>query len=167
MAADTIDHGTLSRLVQAGAVRAAQVVGQAGGWALSFKYGVAEQSLAAQRSGKLRLFRKLETVVDYLKGLGISRFEVDASAYDAATAKSRPKRPDRAEALRTAHAAAERDRWFREQVRLGLEEAEAPGAALTPHEEIRERWAEKRARLLAQAEGDDSSRTNTTPGNHP
>jgi hypothetical protein len=152
----TIDHGTLSRLVEAGAVRAAHVIGQAGGWVLSFKYGMAERFLAAQRSGKVRLFRKLETVVDYLKGLGVSRFEVDASGYDAAAAKERPKRPDRAEALRKAHEAAEHDRWFREQVQQALDEADAPGAALIPHEEVKARWVAKRAQLLARAEGTDS-----------
>ena len=42
MTTETIDHGTLSRLVEAGAIRAAHVIGQAGGWALSVKYGMAE-----------------------------------------------------------------------------------------------------------------------------
>ncbi len=130
----TIDHGTLSRLVEAGAVRAAHVIGQAGGWALSFKYGMAERFLAAQRSGKVRLFRKLETVVDYLKKIGISSFEVNASGYDTATAKATHKRPDRAEALKKAHEAAEHDRWFREEVQKALAEADAPGATFTPHE---------------------------------
>ena len=47
MTTETIDHGTLSRLVEAGAIRAAHVIGQAGGWALSVKYGMAERFLAA------------------------------------------------------------------------------------------------------------------------
>jgi deoxyribodipyrimidine photolyase-like uncharacterized protein len=62
MTSKTIDHSTLSRLVEIGAIHAAHVIGQAGGWALSVKYGMADTFLAAQRSGKLRLFRKLETV---------------------------------------------------------------------------------------------------------
>ena len=130
---ETIDHITLSRLVEAGAVRAAHVIGQAGGWALSVKYGMAERFLAAQRSGKLRLFRKLETVMAYLKGLGISRFDVDASAYDAAEAKTHHKRPDRAEALKRAHEAAEHDAWVRGQVQSALDEADRPDAVLIPH----------------------------------
>ena len=133
MTAETIDHVTLSRLAEAGAVRAAHVVGQAGGWALSVKYGMAERFLAAQRSGKLRLFRKLETVTAYLKTLGISRFDVDASGYDAAEAKTRHKRPDRAEALKRAHEAAEHDAWFRGQVQSALDDADRPGAVFIPH----------------------------------
>ena len=105
----------------------------AGGWALSVKYGMAERFLAAQRSGKLRLFRKLETVMAYLKTLGINRFEVDASGYDAAEAKSHYKRPDRAEALKRAHEAVEHDTWFREQVRQAVDEADKPDAVFIPH----------------------------------
>jgi len=153
MNTQTIDHLTLSRLVEAGAVRAAHVIGQAGGWALSIKYGVAERFLAAQRSGKLRLFRKLETVMLYLKGIGISSFEVDASGYDAEVAKTHHKRPDRAEALRQAHQAAEHDAWFRGQVQLGLDEADKPDAVFIPHEQVMAEWATKRAELLQRAEG--------------
>ena len=149
----TIDHNTLSRLVEAGAVRAAHVIGQAGGWALFIKYGVAERFLAAQRTGKLRLFRKLETVMLYLKGLGISNFDVDASAYDAEIAKTHHKRPDRAEALKRAHEAAEHDAWFREQVQLALDEADKPDAVLIPHEAVKAEWAAKRAELLQRVEG--------------
>ena len=48
MTTETIDHATLSRLVQAGAVHGARVIGQAGGWALSIRYGMAERFLAGQ-----------------------------------------------------------------------------------------------------------------------
>ena len=53
MTAETIDHGTLSRLVEAGAVRGAHIVGQRGGWAVLVKYGMTERPLAAQRGGAL------------------------------------------------------------------------------------------------------------------
>lgn len=69
MTAETIDHTTLSRLVEAGAVRGAHVVGQAGGWAVTVKYGMAERSLAAQRSRQVRLFKRMETLVSYLKAV--------------------------------------------------------------------------------------------------
>lgn len=135
----TVDHLTLSRLVEGGAVQAAHVVGQAGGWALSVKYGVAERFLAAQRTGKLRLFRKLETVTLYLKDLGISRFDVDASGYDTEIAKAHRTRPDRAEALKRTHEAAEHDAWFRQQVQEALDRAESADAVFSPHDEVMER----------------------------
>ena len=51
MAAETIDHGTLSRLVEAGAVRGAHIVGQSGGWVVLVKYGMTERPLAALSAG--------------------------------------------------------------------------------------------------------------------
>ncbi|WP_294253514.1 hypothetical protein [Propionivibrio sp.] len=76
--AETIDHGTLSRLVEAGAVRGAHIVGQSGGWAVLVKYGMTERPLAVQRSRQVRLFKKFETLVGYLGEIGIARFDVDA-----------------------------------------------------------------------------------------
>ena len=134
MTTNTINHSTLSRLVDAGVIRAAHVIGQAGGWALSVKYGMVDTFLAAQRSGKLRLFRKLESVVHYLKGLGISNFDVDASAYDAD--KTNHKRPDRTESLKLVHEAAEHDAWFREQVQLALDKSNSPDAVFVPHKVV-------------------------------
>ena len=151
MATETINHDTLSRLVEAGVVRAAHVIGQAGGWALSVKYGMAERFLAAQRTGKLRLFRRLETAMAYLKGLGIHHFDVDASGYDAAEAKARRKRPDRAEALKRAHEAAAHDQWFREEVRKGLAEADDPATKWLSNEEVKRQSTERRAEWASQA----------------
>lgn len=121
MTAETIDHNTLSRLVEAGAVDAVHVIGQLGGWGVVIKYGRTERPLAASRSREVRLFKKLETVVSYLKEIGISRFDVDAANYDAAQLKTY-SRPDRAEAMRQAHQAAAHDKWFRAQVQQGLDD---------------------------------------------
>ena len=66
----TIDHGTLRRLVDAGANVGAEVVGAAGGWGVVINYGRASQTLAATR-GKPRTFRQFETLASYLKELGI------------------------------------------------------------------------------------------------
>ncbi|MEY2343280.1 hypothetical protein AB4090_14410 [Acidithiobacillus sp. IBUN Pt1247-S3] len=108
MATETIDHGTLSRLAEAGAVREAHIVGQGGGWAVLVQYGATERPLAAQRSRQVRLFRKFETLVSYLKEIGIARFDVDAANYTPKTAIAM-RRPDRSEALKRAHAAAAYD----------------------------------------------------------
>ena len=104
MATETIDHTTLHRLVEAGAVRAAHVVGTSGGWALTVKFGLNERPLAAQRSRQIRLFKKLETLVSYLKDVGIAQFDVDASNYSPES-QTRNTRPDRSAALKRAHEA--------------------------------------------------------------
>lgn len=145
----TIDHNTLTKLVEAGAVHGAHVIGQVGGWGVMIKYGMLERPLSATRSKKIRTFKKLETLVAYLKGIGISRFEVDATQYDPATVKTYT-RPDRADAMRQAHEAAEHDKWFREQVALGLEEANDSKAILIPHKTAKADMQRQRERLLAR-----------------
>lgn len=56
------------------------------------KYAMTERALVAQRSHQVRIFRRLETLVEYLKGVGISSFDVEAVNYDphsVTTAKRR------------------------------------------------------------------------------
>ncbi|WP_322784565.1 hypothetical protein [Verminephrobacter aporrectodeae] len=69
---DTIDHTTLTHLVEAGAVRGADVIGHGSGWGVVVKYGTTERALAARR-GAVRTFRKFETLVSY----GPSSFRVE------------------------------------------------------------------------------------------
>jgi hypothetical protein len=152
MASKTIDHSTLAELVEAGALRAAHVVGQPGGWSLRVEYGAAERALAAQRSRQVRVFRRMEALVSYLKDVGIERFDVDAADYHAEGGKAH-SRPDRAKALRQAHEAAAHDRWFREQIENAVQEADDPNIGWVPHEVVKEDMAEQRAALLARING--------------
>ena len=150
MSADTIDHTTLAQLVEAGAIRATYVIGQAGGWGVVVKYGRTMRPLAATRSRQIRIFKKLETLVGYLKDLGIASFDVDAANYDPATLKTY-SRPDRADALRHAHESAAHDRWFRAQVAEGISEADDPDTEWVSHEEAKASWARKRTALAKRA----------------
>ena len=50
LTASTVDHATLEHLVEAGAVRGAHVVGQAGGWGVVVQYGMTERALAANEA---------------------------------------------------------------------------------------------------------------------
>lgn len=142
MTVETIDHSTLSRLVEAGAVRGAHVVGQDGGWAVVVKYGMTERPLAAQRSRQVRMFRKLETLVSYLKDVGIGRFDVDAINYDPLSQKT-TKRPDRSVALKRAHEAAAYDTWFRTQVQASIDDPR-PSVA---NEDVRMAFAKRKGAL--------------------
>ncbi|ARM91545.1 hypothetical protein RHEC894_PD00037 (plasmid) [Rhizobium sp. CIAT894] len=150
MITETIDHSTLSSLVEAGAVDAAHVVGKTGGWSVVIRYGKSERTLAAQRSRQVRLFKRMDTLVSYLKDIGISQFDVDAADYVSETAL----RPDRAAALRRTHEAAEYDKWFREQVEEAIREADDPNAVWIPHEVVKEEMARERAELLARLKGE-------------
>ncbi|MEW4339702.1 antitoxin PaaA2 family protein [Chromobacterium vaccinii] len=140
---ETIDHTTLSHLIDAGSVRNAQAVGQSGGWSVIVKCGASEHALATSRSKQVRLFKKLETLVAYLAGVGITHFDVDAAQFNPAGAQ-RVQRPDRSAALRRAHQAAAYDSYVREAVQAALDDP-APGV---PHEEAKALFAAKRAALL-------------------
>ncbi|MFG6459699.1 hypothetical protein [Roseateles sp. BYS96W] len=155
MSAETIDHTTLTRLVEAQAVRAAHVIGQPGGWSIVVKYGMTERPLAATRSREVRVFKKFETLVGYLKDLGVSSFDVNAADYDPAGGKT-VARPDQSAALKRAHEAAAHDKWFRAQVAEAVAEADAPGAEWIPHEVVKADMAKQRAALqkrIAKAAG--------------
>jgi len=121
MADDKISQTTLITLVEADAIRSASVVGEASGFYIAVKYGESEKVLAA-RTGKVRFFRSMDTVVDYLrKTIGIGKFKVDMMNYDPAEMKDAGrKRPDRKEAMKKVNQAVERDKWFREQTEIGL-----------------------------------------------
>ncbi len=155
MSTETIDHNTLARLVEAGAVRAAHVIGRAGGWSVVIKYGMIERLLAASRSRQVRVFKKLETVVGYLKQIGLSRFDVDAANYDAAQLQTY-RRPDRAEAMKRAHEAATHDQWFRDQVQQALLEADDPATVWVSQEVVKEDMRQQREALKARIAGQSS-----------
>ena len=143
---DTIDHITLSHLVEAGAVRGAEVIGQAGGWGVIIKYGMTERALAARR-GAIRNFKKFETLVGYLKELGIAEYRVNAVNYTPAALNERSARPDATARLKHAHEAAAYDLWFREQVEEGIREADDPNTVMVPHALVKKEFAAKRKEL--------------------
>jgi hypothetical protein len=134
MPTETIDHATLTKLAEAGVVRSARVVGQEGGWGILVKYGMTERALAAQRSHQVRIFRKLETLVVYLKGVGIAHFAVDAVNYDSRSVTA-TKRPDRAAAMKDAHAAAAYTKWLKAEVQEAIEDT----SPTIPHDEAMRR----------------------------
>lgn len=98
---DTIDHVTLSHLVEAGAVRGVDVIAHAGGWGVVIRYGMTERALAARR-GAVRTFRRFETLATYLKALGLFHFNVNAANFDPEAMKQSRSRPDASERLRRA-----------------------------------------------------------------
>jgi len=147
MASKTINHTTLEQLVEANAVRSTTVVGVQGGWSVLVRYGMAERRLAAQRGG-VRTWRRLDAVAGYLRGLGLAQFEVDAANHEDVPGQ---KRPDRAQAMRELHDAAEHDRWFREQVEAAVNKADSGKAEWIEDEEWRRRMTRKREELEARA----------------
>ena len=149
ISSDTIDHVTLQHLVEAGAVRGADVVGQPGGWGIVIKYGMSERALAARR-GAIRIFSRFETLVNYLKSIGISQFNVNASNYDPADKRSRP---DSSERMKRTFDAAEHDKWFREQVEEGIRQANDPNTVWVSQEEVVKDMHRQREAIKARIAG--------------
>lgn len=139
---ETIDHVTLSRLVEANAVNGANIIGQPGGWGVVIKYGMTERALAAKR-GTVRVFRKFETLVGYLKGIGVAKYQVDATGFDPAALKLTRRSVVATERMKNAHQAAAYDKWFREQVQEAIDD---PRPAI-PSAEVKKHFAAKRKEL--------------------
>jgi hypothetical protein len=95
----TIKEPTLRELAEAQSLSGVIAVGQRGGYVLALRYGAHEaQRLLATARGERRVFANLNTLTNFLRRLGISRFEVDSAEYTPA--RVRAARPDRAEAMR-------------------------------------------------------------------
>lgn len=121
----TIDHGTLRRLVDAGAQIGADVIGSGGSWGIVIHHGRRSQTLAATR-GRPKTFRQFETLAGYLKALGIVEYRVNAAGFEPG--RHQKEAPDRrsvvaSERMRRAHEAAAHDAWFREQVKASIDDS--------------------------------------------
>lgn len=119
----TIDTAMARRLVEAGAIRGASIIGLPGGWSVMLKLGMTEQPLVTQRTDKPRTWRSLDTCMEYLRhDLHIVRVDtLDASNYSDVDVTSRPRK-DASERLKRAHEAAAYDAWFRKQVQESLDD---------------------------------------------
>lgn len=144
---ETIDHHTLTRLVEAGAVRGATVIGQPGGWGVVVQYGMTERAVAAKR-GPVRVWRRFETLANYLKDMGLYRYQVDAVNYTPESLReSTAKRPDAADRMRRAHEAAAYDEWFRGRVESSRND---PRPSIS-NEDMKAEFAKRRDALRAKA----------------
>ncbi len=101
---NTIDTRLAKQLQTACALRGVSIVGAPGGWSVLVKVGMSEKPLGTQRTGRVRQWRSLDTLIMYLRDeLGIVKIDgIDASQYSAASV-FRP-RPDVAGRMRQAHA---------------------------------------------------------------
>ena len=144
----TIDHGTLRRLVDAGAHVGAEVIGAAGSWGVVISYGHASQTLSATR-GQPRTWRQFETLASYLKDLGITEVRVNTAEFEPASAAvMRDKRSTTAsDRMKRAHQAAAYDTWFRQQVQASIDD-QRPGI---DDDQARKQFAAKRAALAKRA----------------
>ena len=122
-------------------------MGQPGGWGVVVQYGMVERGLAARR-GATRVFRKFETLASYLKDIGITKYQVDASLFDPVALKTDRKRTDAAERMKNAHQAAAYKGWLTRQIQEAIDDPRPS----VPHAQVAAEWATERAALLKRAE---------------
>lgn len=145
---DTIDQTTLLNLVQSGAIKAAKVIGQPGGWGVVVMFGHVQKALSVRR-GQVRIFRRLDTLVEFLRGIGLMQYQVDASQFDPA----KNMRTNAAASLRmkTAHDAAAYEKWFSAEIDQAIKEADDPTTQWISNEEAKAGWSKMRAELVKKA----------------
>ena len=143
---EVINHATLLQRVKAGAVSGARVIGQPGGWRVVVKDGQIERALCA-RGGSPRRFRRFETLVGYLKNIGLEQFEVDATLYPSREAPH----PQSISPKLTPDEVVEHGRWFREEIAQTLEGVDRGEVRLLSDDEHRARWATMQADLLRRS----------------
>ncbi len=147
---DTIDQTTLLNLVQSGAIKGANVIGQPGGWGVVVMFGHVQKALSVRR-GQVRIFRRLDTLVEFLRGIGLMQYQVDASQFDPA----KNVRTNAAASLRlkTAHDAAAYEKWFSAEIDQAINEADDPDTQWISNEDAQARWSKRRAELLKMTGG--------------
>lgn len=108
--------------------------------------GMVERVLAARR-GAVRIFGRFETLVVYLKSIGISQFNVNTSNYDPAEKRTRP---DSSVRMKRTFDAAEHDKWFRGQVEDAVLKADMPDAVWISHEVVVNDMQRQRTAIKAE-----------------
>lgn len=148
MSDHTIDTAMAKHMVAAAAIRGASIIGQPGGWSVMLKLGMTEKPLGTQRTDRPRMWRSLDTCMEYLRNeLHINLVDgVDARNYSAKDV-TRKTRADSSERLKRAHEAAAYDKWFREQVEEGIKEADDPNTEWVSNEDAKKHFADKRKEI--------------------
>ncbi|MFC5771397.1 antitoxin PaaA2 family protein [Thauera sinica] len=149
MSTQTIDSAMARRMVEASAIHGASIIGRPGGWSVMLKLGKVEKLLGTQRTDKPRMWRSLDTCMDYLRNeLHIVRVDLlDATHYSDGDASRRP-RQDASERMKRAHEAAAYDAWFREQVQASIDD---PRPSISD-DEARARFANRKTALRRRAQ---------------
>ncbi|WP_321959336.1 hypothetical protein [Burkholderia cenocepacia] len=112
-----------------------------------------EAVLSKARSSEPRGFGNPAQALTLLRGLGLAVGSFDVKDWNPDDKATMRTRPDRAEALKRTHEAAEHDKWFRAQVEQGLAEADDPNTKWVPHDVVKDDMQRQRVALKARIAG--------------
>lgn len=138
----TLNLDQLGATSLAGGVLGITLQARGAAFAVQVQTRTGDAIMVKTRSKEPRLFADPRKAMLLLRQLGLTRWTVDASAWqpDATTAQ-RPPRPDRSAALKATHEAADYDRWFRAKVQAAQDDPR-PGISA-------EDWVQIRAQKVA------------------
>ena len=154
---DNINHNALKHLIEANSVKIATATADGDTWILTVVAGETKKTVMAKNSGKARIWRKLETLTKYLKGLGLDHFIIDATNFDPS--QKSLQRPDSAAILKRTHLAHKTQGIKRVAVEdnsdISSPESQATNRLISGKrkplsDEVKERWEERRAKILKQ-----------------
>ncbi len=149
---NTINHNALKHLIEAQSVTSATATAQGDIWILTVVAGDAAKTVMAKNSGKARIWRKLETLTKYLKGLGLDHFIIDASDFDPS--QKSLQRPDSAAILKRTHQAHKIKNSKNTKDHAVKEETQTANRLIVSKkplpDEVKVRWEERRAKILKE-----------------
>lgn len=83
MSLQAINQRTLQQLVDDGLVHSATAVPNNDRWELVVNYGQVSKVLATTPGNKVRTWSKMDTLIEYIAKLGITKLETDLTDYTA------------------------------------------------------------------------------------
>jgi hypothetical protein len=127
----------LNAAAKTGGIASVTLKAKGGAFLVVFATQSGENGLLVTTRGRQpRRFSDLRKAMLLLRDMGIATALVDAARWRPEETAARTRRPDRAIAMRRAHAAAAHDRWFRAEVEAGLREAADPASVMLSHEQV-------------------------------
>ena len=141
----TVNHNALKHLIEANSVKSATAVADGDTWILQVVAGDTKKTVMAKNSGKPRMWRKLETLTKYLKGLGLDYFIIDASHFDPSLKSL--QRPDSSAILKRTHK-AHKSQTTEEPQKRGARPI--LGRKQLTDDVVKEKWEQRRAKILQQ-----------------
>ncbi|MGY1425670.1 hypothetical protein [Lysobacter sp. A289] len=133
---DTIKIAVARELADSGSIKGVEILGLSGGYSIFLRLGNQPRQLGT-KSGDPRIFSSVDAATRVLRELGLlNNINLNLADYSPDGRLARPRRPDRANALRHAHEAAAHDTWFRDQVRATRQRLATGDGKLTEHDTV-------------------------------
>lgn len=151
---ETVKLATARELVDAGAVKQAEVIGLPGGWTVQLQtYNHAR--VLATKANEPRRFGTFESALKVLRDLGVrlDLLRVDAEQWEAQGLFGAKRRPDRSAAMRLKDADARYVAFLREGTEQALADARPALSAGDAKKHMDAIKAKQRARLDAAIQG--------------